>query len=157
MPIIARPSRPILPKRLAMVPGIGLSGYIRANRGMGRFRNRGLGQDETTLPPGVDTSNVPVTNPLGGYPVASPASAPNPFTTALAQSLPGLLSAWTTIGGRVIAPSVQYQGPGGVMYSAPAGSGGAAIPFLPGTTSSYLPLLLIGGGLLVVFLMMGKR
>lgn len=147
----ARPNKPILPKRLAIV----------SNRGMGLYRRRGLGQDETTLGTGIDTSNVPITNPPSGYnPVVIPPSTPSPFASALAQSLPGLLAAWTNIGGKVLAPSVQYTGPGGVSYSAPASSGAAsALPLSIGTigTTSYLPILLIGGGLIALMIFAGKK
>jgi len=160
MPYSAYPNKPILPKRLALVPNVRFQGP-----GLGRYGRRGLGQDgtdsTTVLAPGVDTSNVPITNPPSGYPVVvPPSSAPSPFTTALAQALPGLLKTWSDIGGKVIAPSVQYTGPGGVSYSAPAGSAaGAALPLSIGTigTTSLLPILLIGGGLLLVVMFAGKK
>ena len=154
----AYPNKPILPKRIAMMPGIRLSG-------LGAYRRfRGMGQDDsvTTLSPSVDTSNVAITNPPGGYPVLDATQVPaSPFTQALASSLPGLLAAWTNIGGKVLAPSVQYTGPGGVSYSAPASSAAAgALPFSVGTlqSTSLLPiLLLVGGGLALLFVFSGKK
>lgn len=171
-----RPSGPILPSRLALVPGVRFAGPFKSGGfergGLGRYRGlgfvrRGLGDDGsdtvTTLSPGIDTSNVPITNPATGYPtVVPPASGTSdPFTNALAQSLPGLLSAWTQIGGKVLAPSVTYTGPGGVSYSAPAGSTAAStLPLSIGTLSStsFLPIILLGGlGLVLVLAFAGKR
>lgn len=156
----ARPNTPILPRRLALVPGVPLSDALR-QRGMGIVRRRGLGQDysESSSPTAplasagtVDTSYIPSTTPT--------TSAPNPFTQALANAFPGLLQQWTTIGGRVIAPTVQYQGPGGISYSAPAGSAAAsALPLSIGTlnTTSILPILLLGGGALLLIMLATKK
>lgn len=105
-----------------------------------------LGNVSSTPNTGI---NVPTT-PTGS-------TAPNPFLTSLASSVPGLLQSWTTIGGRVLAPTVQYTGPGGVTYSAPAGSAAAFPPSLSSLgSSSLLPILLIGG-VLVLFMVGGRK
>jgi hypothetical protein len=157
MPYTARPNKPILLKRLGLQPGVPLSRYLE-KRGLGRYRGvggrRGLG-DATTDSALAEQADYGTAAPTPT--IIAPPSAPSPFTTALAQSLPGLLSAWTTIGGRVIAPTVQYQGPGGVSYSAPAGSAAAgSLPLSLGSSSS-MSLLLMGGAALLLVMFMAKK
>jgi hypothetical protein len=168
---LARPNTPILPKRLALVPGVGFGSYIR---------RRGLGQNgsvDTIVDPATgnvyDTSGnllsgtVSLPSAFGPVPTPAPTaptgpSAASTLENALAQSSPGLLAAWTKIAGNVIAPQVQLQtGPGGTSYSAPAGSAAAAagIPGIPafGNIGSMLPLLLLGGVVIFLFVGMSKR
>lgn len=165
----ARPIAPILPKRLALVPGVGFSGYKR---------RRGLGQDTTstdyldqTLPL---TSDIPAVSPTALYNPASygSPSTMNPFTSALANATPGLLSQWTQIGSNMLAPTTQIQGPGGTVITTPSsnapavlgpfgamgvtGGGGAAL-LASQQFSSFMPIILIGGLAVVLIMVMGRH
>lgn len=163
----ARPNRPKLPRMLALVPGVPFSnerqrqGLGRYRRGMGHFR--GLGQDDGTntvqLDPTLDTSNIPIGN-IGPYPTAVPStpSAPSPWASIIGN----LANQWTTIGGRVIAPTTTIQGPGGTLITTPSSSLsqlGGATSLLPASLSSggLLPILLLGGGLLLIVMMANKK
>jgi hypothetical protein len=155
----AYPNKPILPKRLAMVPGITLTGLGRL-RGMGRYR--GFGQDDSTtvLTPGIDTSNIPIANPPGGYPVATPAPSPG-FNWG--ATIGNLLNQWTGIASNVIAPRNTIQtGPQGTSINVAAGSqlptGALLTPSLAGGAGTIV--WVVGGGivlLLLVQLLGGKR
>lgn len=143
----ARPNKPILPKRLMLVSNAGLSGY---RRGMHGYR-RGLGDDSVTvLDPGVDTSNIPITNP-GVYPGLTPTPPPSGGIN-WNSLLPGLLNSWTTIAGRVIAPTTQITGPGGTSITTPAGSPLPNTALLPGTLTGSGTLLAVGAAVLVLVL-----
>lgn len=171
----AYPTKPILPKRLALMPGVGLSGYLRFNRGMGKLR--GLGQDSTdsgltTVDSSgniVDMSGNVLGN-VGTTPVTAMggnvATAPNPFVSAL----PNMLGQGMNILGQVVAPQTTVQGPGGVVVTTPSSNapavlgplgamgvtgGGGAI--LGGEQmASMMPILLIAGlGLVLVLAMSG--
>jgi hypothetical protein len=157
----ARPTAPILPARLTLLPGVPFSGRSRGV-GLGAYRRgrryfRGLGDDVTTLDPSLDTSNIPITN-VGGYPGLSPtASAPG---TNWGGLLGNLLNQWTGIAGRVIAPTTTIQsGPGGTSISTPAGTplptGALLTPSLAGGSGTLL--LLLGGGLVLVLLLANKK
>lgn len=158
----ARPMRPILPKRLQVLPGVGLSGYIRANRGLGVIRggrNRGLGDDTVTvLNPGLDPTNIPVTNPGGVYPVSTPVQVSGPGFN-WSGTIGNLLNQWTQIASNVIAPrNTITTGPQGTAINVAAGSqlpaGALLTPGLAGGTGT---LLLIGGAALVLILVMSKK
>ena len=159
----ARPDRPILPKRLAMLPGIGLSGYIRGNRGLGVIRggrNRGLGDDITVLNPSLDPTQVPITNPGGVYPVSTPVQVSGPGFN-WSGTIGGLLNQWTQIASNVIAPrNTITTGPQGTSVNLAAGSSLPAGAFaLPGAVGGIgVGTILIGGVVLVaLFMALGKK
>jgi hypothetical protein len=141
----ARPTRPILPKRIAMIPGVGLGAYIRWQRG--------LGQTDTTTTVLDPSMTAPITNPV--YTGTAPAPG-----FPWAQTFGNLLNQWTQIGGRVIAPTTTYQsGPGGTSISTPAGSGfpSGVLP-IGSTGGSSLLLLGVGAlGLILLFSMLSKK
>ena len=151
MPYLAHPIRPILPKRLALTPGIRLSQYMQS-RGLGRYR--GLGQDysESSDPAAAIAS-------AGTIPSTTPVSVSGPGFN-WAGTIGGLLNSWTQIASNVIAPrNTITTGPQGTSVNLAAGStlpaGALLTPSLAGATS---PLLWIAGGgiLLFLFAQMGK-
>lgn len=120
----------------------GLSGLRGLRRGLGQ------GDTVTALDPSViDTSNIPITNPAGGYPV--PSTSGGGFNWG--STIGNLLSAWTKIGGQVIAPQTTViRGPGGQTYiQTPAGSPTGAASLA--ATASGIPIWVwaIGGGLMI--------
>lgn len=105
----------------------------------------------------------PANLPGGGYlppvtPSASPTAAPSNFWTSLTKAL---TSAGSILSTRYAVPQlnpgqlIQTSPYGTSMYQAPAGASTSLLgPSIFGTTSSALPLLLIGG---LVLVMVSKR
>lgn len=158
----AYPNKPILPKRLAMLPGITLTGLTGLGRvrGMGRFR--GLGQDDSTtvLAPGIDTSNIPITNPPSGYPVAVP--APSASNANWAQFFQNLTTQGLNLVGKITAPTTTIQtGPGGTNISTPAGTslpaGALLTPSLAGGSGTLFWIVGGGIGLILLASVLGGR
>lgn len=141
----ARPNKPILPKRLAIVSSRGVSGYVR-RRGMGQ-----TAADSIAMAEQADYGTIPASTPVQ-------VSAPG-FNWA--GTIGGLLNSWTQIASNVIAPrNTITTGPGGTAVNVAAGSplpGGALLtPSLAGVTSSPL-LWIVGGGVLIfLFAQMAK-
>lgn len=153
-----RPTRPRLPRMLTLVPGVPFSNE-RQRSGLGRY-SRGLGDDTstTTIDPSIIAGdvNTPITNLVTSFP-APPSPTPGVNWGGV---LGNLLNQWTGIAGRVIAPTSTIQsGPGGTFIQTPAGTplptGALLTPTLAG--SSLTPLLLLGGGLLVVMMLANKK
>jgi len=116
-----------------------------------------------TLPVGfVGPVNCDATNGPPIYTSAATAPGTAPASTAgdfnLGSTISNLLSQWTAIGSKVIAPTVSYTRlPNGqIVYSAPAGSAASSsLPLSLGTTSGRT-LLLFGGAALLVLLLVSK-
>jgi hypothetical protein len=119
------------------------------------------------------SAGTPVAYPPAGVPAYSgypsstsaPAAAPVPMTAAQSAALANLATQWTKIAGGVIAPTTTIQTPSGLNISTPAGQtsalsslfgGGGLSPASSAALSSYMPIILIAGALLV-FSMMGKK
>jgi len=102
--------------------------------------------------------NYGTTLPCAGTSSTLPGSttAATPTASSLQSEINSLLNAWTKIGGQVVAPTVTYTSPYG-SYTAPAGSAAAIANPLTAATANIAPLLLIGGGILLLVLVMGKR
>jgi len=138
------------------------------------LRRRGMGQDTSaTLPTDVFSGSSTDTSgstyaPLPTDVFSGGGSAPSPLTSFL-QNIPGLATTGLNIFQRIQGPALvpgtqaiynpstgQYYNPstGQVVY--PTGQsvfGG----FNPAGLTSYMPVLLIGGGLLFVALMFGGK
>jgi hypothetical protein len=136
-----------------MIPGLRLSG-------LGRLKGyRGLGQDDSTtvLNPTFDTSNIPITNPPGGYPVAAPAQSSG-FNWG--ATIGNLLNQWTGIASNVIAPRNTIQtGPQGTSINVAAGSqlptGALLTPSLAGGSGTLFWIVGGGLGLVLLFSLLG--
>lgn len=159
MSYVARPNKPILPKRLAIV----------SNRGMGLYRRRGLGDLTTVDENGniLDASgnvigNTATTPIPAGTPVVAQAESQSSLSTLAAQ----LAQQGLTIAGQILAPTATIKtGPQGTTIITPAN---ASLPYNPATggggilsagtattVTGALPFLLLGG--VVLILMLGAK
>jgi hypothetical protein len=141
-------------------------GFVRGARpGFGRLGRRGLGQGDTTTLnyPGMpDTSTTTLNYP--GMP-SGPPTGPVPITpstgpgsgTNWAGFIQTLTGQGLNLVGKIVAPTTTIQsGPGGTFIQTPAGTplpSGAVSPF--GVASAGGSWLLIGGALVVIFLIAG--
>jgi hypothetical protein len=136
---------------------------VSARRVMRSGRLRGLGQDASS----IDLSQIyPVPGAYSGWDATTPATLPSPTSTGFNWQtfLQPLVTAGAQIGKQFasyanplynLAPGTYYQQtPYGTVVSTAGvpGSVGAAL----GTTN-LMPILLIGGGVLLVAMMAGKR
>jgi len=152
----------------------GLHGVPSMRRGFGCCGGyEGLGQDDTDfsaletpvvdpnasaelswetsqLNPYAGLTTPTVVNPpsTGGAPTSSSGSS------ALGTEISSLLNAWTKIGGQVVAPTTTVCNSAGVCSQTPASSGTSLLS--TSTISSYLPILLLAGGLIFAISAMKK-
>ena len=95
----------------------------------------------------------------------------SPTTSATSSSSNGTSTAaianlgaqWTSLLGKLIAPTTTIVGPGGLQVSTPSSNAASVLSAFSGSgltsasLSSLLPLLLLGGGVLLVVMMAGGR
>lgn len=140
------PQYPKMPARLTLL------------QGGRRRRGRGLGQIDLgyTAPDTSPFSGAPVTptDVVGYAPGSVPSSGFN-----LGSTIGNLLTAWTQIGSKVIAPTTSItSGPGGTQIVTPAGAsvpaGGLVTSGLAAGSGWFIVAL---GGLLLVLLLANRR
>lgn len=163
----ARPTRPIMPGRIALVPRVRF-GQQSFRAGLGRFRRRGLG-DLTT----VDASGniVDAAGNVVGSTADTPVYTSAPGSTGgggFWSAFPNLLNQGINILGRVVAPTATIEsGPGGTRIVTPAS---AQLPFNPATGGApfgnigqsfgamgFLPIVLIGGVMVFALMASARR
>ena len=145
----------------------GLHGVNMAGLGC-PCRNAGLGDDVTVIPPdGYYDTYVPTIDGGSGWSdVTGSGSGSGWSSSSMGSVLGNLGSQWSTIAGRILAPTTTYRSPNGALLTTPADQtanaalltgGGSLLSSGTGASlSSMLPLLLIGGVALLVFSKMGK-
>ena len=153
-------------------------GHYR-RRGMGAYGRRcGFGQDPAvdgsagSIP--VDPTTVDASGSSSGalFPYTTPISIPSGsaaptssgISPATTSALANLAAAWSKIAGQVIAPQTTIQTPQGLLISGPSGAITSTVTgsnILSGLTSasssSLMPLLLIGGAGLLLFAFISKK
>jgi hypothetical protein len=143
---VARPMHPII---RAYLKQRGLRGY-----------RRGMGQDDSTTTDDESILSLPVAggvlplellNPTTGTPISTTATTPSTLTSVL-SSLPGLLQSGVQTynvlqGPSLVAGTNAIYNPATGQYYNP--TTGQVVNPSGITLSAYMPIILIGGGLLV--------
>ena len=144
---VAHPRRPALPRLFTSLPG--MAGY------------RGFGQvDAAAAPyylaaPVSDATGYVPTDAIAYVPGSVPAPAP---AFNLGQTIGNLLTQWTQIGSRVIAPTTTVStGPGGTQITTPAGSPLPAGAAVAGAAGGGGLVLLLAAAVVIILAARGGK
>jgi hypothetical protein len=140
----------------------GLHGYTRARRGMGAT-DPITGQEVDANGNPIDTSGTIATDPMSGLTYSLPSavpssSAPSPLAAGFAANLSNIINQGFKTLNLSLLPTNGYlvQNANG-SYTMANGAAPNSLNLGTSSLSGMLPILLIGGGLLLVVGMMGKK